>query len=171
MSADERGTTGPAGEGADASEPGHGSGGQSAEGRRADSAGASGDASRGPFEDTFTRRGLLQWSVPVILAVTLPKTAYVQSGGHGDAGHGDAGHGDAGHSDTGHSDVHADSHSDTGHTDTGHTDTGQTVHLDSPHIDTHIDTPHVDTNITVHADTPHGDFHGDQAHVDHTDMA
>ena len=166
MSADERGTTGPAGEGADASEPGHGSGGQSAEGRRADSAGASGDASRGPFEDTFTRRGLLQWSVPVILAVTLPKTAYVQSGGHGDAGHGDAGH-----SDTGHSDVHADSHSDTGHTDTGHTDTGQTVHLDSPHIDTHIDTPHVDTNITVHADTPHGDFHGDQAHVDHTDMA
>src|SRR5437667_187891 len=65
-------------------------------------------------ESTFTRRALLQagWTMPVIVAATLPETAYAQSG-HTD-------HTD--HTDTAHVDAHGDLHGDVAHADV-HTDT------------------------------------------------
>src|SRR5262249_58592331 len=55
---------------------------------------------------TFTRRGLIQWSVPVIFAVALADTAYAQITGHVDS-HSDSGHVDQ-HAD--HTDNHGDQH-------------------------------------------------------------
>ncbi len=71
---------------------------------------------RSEREATFSRRGLLQWSVPAILAVTLP--SQVSAGSHMD--HGD-GHGD--HTD--HGDSHQDNHDDS------HQDSHQDDHKDS----------------------------------------
>jgi hypothetical protein len=76
---------------------------------------------------TFSRRGLLQWSVPAILAVSLPPQVAMASG-HGDA-HRD--HGDS-HVDT-HSDTHQDSHGDS-HIDFA--PRGSIGHGDS-HVDFH----------------------------------
>jgi hypothetical protein len=57
-------------------------------------------------ERTFTRRGLLQWSVPVILAVSVP--AQVSAGSGHDDSHND--HDDhADHNDGEHVDTHTDS--------------------------------------------------------------
>src|SRR5260370_31863803 len=74
---------------------------------------------RSEREKGFARRGLLQWSVPAILAVSLP--AQVSAG----SGHGD--HGD--HTDMAHDDTFQDTHQD--HEDMGHGDS----HTDNPHID------------------------------------
>ena len=72
---------------------------------------------RSEREATFSRRGLLQWSVPAILAVSLPGQVSAGSMGHTDT-HDD--HRDHGHTDThgdmhddGHQDMHEDSHTDT----------------------------------------------------------
>jgi hypothetical protein len=97
---------------------------------------------RSEREATFTRRALLQWSVPVILAITLPQGAHAQASPHSDAGHSDAGHTDAGHTDAGHTDAHTDGHTDftTPHTDV-HGDLGTALHVDTPasHGDSHSD--------------------------------
>ena len=98
---------------------------------------------RSEREATFTRRGLLQWSVPVILAITLPQGAHAQASPHSDAGHTDAGHTDAGHTDVPHIDVpHVDTHGDL------HND----LHLD-------VSLPHTDSHSDSHTDT-HGDVIG-----------
>lgn len=75
---------------------------------------------RSEREATFSRRGLLQWSVPAILAVSLPSQVSAGSG-HND-------HGDS-HRD------HGDSHQDT------HDDSHQDSHMDD-HKDSHDDHPH-----------------------------
>jgi hypothetical protein len=67
---------------------------------------------RSEREATFSRRGLLQWSVPAILAVSLP--------GHVSAG---SGHDDMHHTD--HVDTHMDDHMD------GHQDMHEDSHDDS----------------------------------------
>src|SRR5262249_872278 len=99
---------------------------------------------------TFTRRGLIQWSVPVIFAVALADTAYAQITGHVDS-HSDSGHVDQ-HAD--HTDNHGDQHLD--HTDTGSGGGGgsRTQRRDDPHADTHHDTGssggppvHVDSHL------------------------
>jgi hypothetical protein len=83
------------------------------------------NAERAAREATFSRRGLLQWSVPVIMAVSLP--AQVSAGSnHGDS-HNDT-HGD------GHDDTHGDSHVDFA-------PKGRTPHGDS-HADHHGDSRH-----------------------------
>src|SRR5262245_56569112 len=82
-------------------------------------------------EATFLRRALLQWSVPAIVAITLPQDAHAQGSPHSD--HTDhADHADVPHSD--HTDAHADAHTDS------HID----VHTDVPAP--HVDAPHVDSN-------------------------
>jgi len=76
---------------------------------------------RSEREATFSRRGLLQWSVPAILAVSLPGQVSAGSSGHNDS------HGD-GHTD--HVDSHQDDHQD------GHQDMHEDSHKDS-HGDMH----------------------------------
>lgn len=76
---------------------------------------------RSEREATFSRRGLLQWSVPAILAVSLPGQVSAGSMGHNDVhndGHRDHDdmHGD--NHDDAHQDSHEDSHKDT-HGDSG----------------------------------------------------
>ncbi len=75
------------------------------------------DQERSEREATFSRRGLLQWSVPAILAVSLPAQVSAGTGGHSDTSHTDhEDHNDA-HGD-GHTDTHTDSHGDfTDHVD------------------------------------------------------
>jgi hypothetical protein len=80
------------------------------------------NAERAAREATFSRRGLLQWSVPVIVAVALPSQVS-RASGHGDS-----------HTDN-HSDGHQDSHGDS-HTDTNAP--GHAAHGDS-HADHHGD--------------------------------
>jgi hypothetical protein len=46
---------------------------------------------RAERQRTFSRRGLLQWSVPVVLAVSLPAQLSAAPSGHTD-GHGDHHH-------------------------------------------------------------------------------
>jgi hypothetical protein len=125
-------------------------------------------------EQSFTRRALLQWSVPVIVAAALPQTAQAQTS-HGDTTtHNDGStHGDSGlpHSDHGDGPTHGDtfSHGD-GHNDNPHSDGGLITHNDSPHFDSHNDFG-VHNDFPVHADGagagPHSDNHGDgPAHSD-----
>jgi len=79
------------------------------------------DQERSEREATFSRRGLLQWSVPAILAVSLPGQVSAGSNPHDDVHH-DTHHD---HVDThqddhqdGHQDMHEDSHHDS-HGDSG----------------------------------------------------
>jgi hypothetical protein len=62
---------------------------------------------RAEREKTFSRRGLLQWSVPVILAVSLPAQVSAASGGHTDTHDDHTDHAD--HNDGTHVDTHMDS--------------------------------------------------------------
>src|SRR5262245_46518343 len=92
-------------------------------------------------EAAFSRRQLLQWSVPAVLAFAAGKVL-------GDTPN---------HTDTPHQDSHTDWHSDN-----SHNDWHQDMHFD------HNDTYHSDHNDSFHND--HNDsFHND--HVDHWDQA
>jgi hypothetical protein len=131
--------------------------------RHAENEPAAGAGDRAEREAEFTRRALLEagWTAPVVLAVTLPATAYAQSA-HAD--HGDGPHAD--HSD--HSDgtgpggtppvsgaVHTDHFDHTDHAD--HGDAHLDVHGDSGHVDMWVAPGFVD----IHDDV--------QLHVDHFD--
>jgi len=97
-------------------------------------------------EATFLRRALLQWSVPAIVAITLPQDAHAQGSPHTDVPHTDSPHAD--HGD------HSDVHTDAPHTDAPHTDHGDGPHVDAPHTDAHTDA-HADSGS--HVDVPHVD--------------
>lgn len=112
-------------------------------------------------EMSFTRRALLEWSLPIAslgLVAMSEGTAladhddHTDSTGHTDE-HGDESHYDS-HTDTGQ--AHVDEHYDI---DTPHTDGGD-------HVDTHSDS-HYDHGDTGHTD--HVDSHDDEPHVDHND--
>jgi hypothetical protein len=139
-------------------------------------------------EDSFSRRGLLQWTVPAILLTMVPTRVLGQT--HNDANHLDRAHADhtdsVVHQDTAHSD-HADHDDSPSHSDYPHSDHSD-VHSDYAHVDhedagsfadiahfdhsdavnpPHFDSAHVDSS---HGDTPHSDgSHTDQQNPVHND--
>jgi hypothetical protein len=124
---------------------------------------------RAEREAEFTRRALLEagWTAPVVLAVTLPATAYGQST-HAD-------HVDGLHADhTDHSDatgpggrppvpgaIHTDHFDHTDHAD--HADAHLDVHGDTGHADFYTNPNHVDVHddLVLHSDHTDGGFHID----------
>lgn len=117
------------------------------------------ELSRKEREKSFSRRALLQWSLPLAavgVAALVPSSAQ--------AAHGDSPHGDTPHSDTPHGDV---AHTDVPHAD--HPDHGD-VHVDcSSHIDSHTDHNDVQSHCDngTHSDhDDHGDTHADATHSD-----